>query len=71
MCQGEKVHHLEIQLGYQHRGVENLFINNSLRFPMHLAESIAGDSVIAHGSAYAQAMEATCRTLMFRGGHSP
>jgi Ni,Fe-hydrogenase III large subunit len=58
MCQGENVHHLEIQLGYQHRGVENLFLKNYLKFPIHLAESIAGDSVIAHASAYAQAMEA-------------
>ena len=58
MCRGENVHHLEIQLGYQHRGVEKLFLNNNLRFPIHLAESIAGDSVIAHASAYAQAMEA-------------
>ncbi len=57
MCQGEQVHHLEIQLGYQHRGVERLFRKNRVRFPIHLAESIAGDSVIAHGSAYAQAME--------------
>ncbi len=58
MCQGENVHHLEIQLGYQHRGVEKLFANNRLRFPVHLAESIAGDSVIAHGCAYAHAVEA-------------
>ncbi|MCU0821333.1 MAG: NADH-quinone oxidoreductase subunit C, partial [Spirochaetes bacterium] len=57
MCQGENVHHLEIQLGYQHRGVEKLFIKNRLESPVHLAESIAGDSVIAHASAYAQAME--------------
>src|SRR5690606_22152460 len=26
MCHGEKVHHLEIQLGYQHRGVEALLL---------------------------------------------
>ncbi len=25
ICNGEKVHHLEIQLGYQHRGIERLF----------------------------------------------
>ncbi|MBN2041604.1 MAG: hydrogenase [Spirochaetes bacterium] len=58
MCQGENVHHLEIQLGYQHRGVEKLILKNNLKFPVHLAESIAGDSVIAHCTAYAQAMEA-------------
>jgi Ni,Fe-hydrogenase III large subunit len=57
MCQGENVHHLEIQLGYQHRGIENLFLKNNLKYPVHLAESISGDSVIAHATAYAQAIE--------------
>lgn len=57
MCHGEKVFHLEIQLGYQHRGVEHLMINNRMKYPVHLAESIAGDSVIAHASAFVQAFE--------------
>ena len=26
MCHGERVQHLEIQLGYQHRGVESLLL---------------------------------------------
>ncbi len=26
VCNGEKVLHLEIQLGYQHRGIEKLFV---------------------------------------------
>jgi len=55
MCQGENVYHLEIQLGYQHRGVERLF--KGKRFQETLAESIAGDSVIAHVSAYTMNME--------------
>jgi Ni,Fe-hydrogenase III large subunit len=62
MCHGERVHHLEIQLGYQHRGVEYLFregrVPAGVPVNIHLAESIAGDSVIAHGSACAQAVEA-------------
>lgn len=37
MCLGEKVHHLEIQLGYQHRGVEKLLLR---RPPMALAPVI-------------------------------
>ncbi len=57
MCHGETVHHLEIQLGYQHRGVERLFVEADRRFTPHLAESIAGDTVIAHASAHADAME--------------
>jgi len=56
MCNGEKVYHLEIQLGYQHRGVENLFLCND-RFLPHLAESIAGDTVIGHTMVYTRAME--------------
>ncbi|HQL83041.1 MAG TPA: hypothetical protein PK307_12615 [Spirochaetota bacterium] len=58
MCQGEDVYHLEIQLGYQHRGVEELMVKNYRRSGIHLAESIAGDTVIGHGTAYADAVEA-------------
>ncbi len=56
MCHGETVYHLEIQLGYQHRGVEALFIQHRGLAP-HLAESIAGDTVIGHTTAYAHVME--------------
>ncbi len=60
-CTGEDVHHLEIQLGYQHRGVERLM--EGAATPQHplrnrLAESIAGDTAVGHGLAYAGAMEA-------------
>jgi Ni,Fe-hydrogenase III large subunit len=58
MCHGEDLFHLEIQLGYQHRGVEALFLRDDLRDKICLAESIAGDSVLAHGLAYVQAVEA-------------
>lgn len=57
MCHGETVYHLEIQLGYQHRGVEQLFLQRQ-GFQPHLAESIAGDTAIGHVTAYAQALEA-------------
>ncbi|MDP4209828.1 MAG: NADH-quinone oxidoreductase subunit C [Bacteroidota bacterium] len=58
ICDGEKVLHLEIHLGYQHRGVEQLFIKkNSTLQRCILAESIAGDSVIGHSMAYAGLME--------------
>lgn len=58
MCLGEKVHHLEIQLGYQHRGVEKLLLQ---RPPMSLTpvvESICGDSCIAYAWGYLAALEA-------------
>ncbi|MBK8692413.1 MAG: hypothetical protein IPN17_08945 [Deltaproteobacteria bacterium] len=58
MCLGERVHHLEIQLGYQHRGVEGLLLKGDARSKAQLVETIAGDSSIAHGLAYASAIEA-------------
>jgi Ni,Fe-hydrogenase III large subunit len=55
MCHGEKIYDLEIQLGYQHRGVEELFLKTPSN---QLAESICGDSVIAHNLAYSNTIEA-------------
>lgn len=54
ICNGERVNHLEIQLGYQHRGVENLLRKTP---SIQLAESICGDSTIAHSLAFARAIE--------------
>jgi Ni,Fe-hydrogenase III large subunit/Ni,Fe-hydrogenase III component G len=56
-CHGERVLHLEIQLGYQHRGIERMLAGGSVnRLPV-LAESIAGDTVIGHGLAFCEVME--------------
>jgi Ni,Fe-hydrogenase III large subunit len=58
ICNGEQILHLEIQLGYQHRGVEQLFLDRTkLLQRTILAESIAGDSVIGHTSAFAYLFE--------------
>jgi len=58
ICNGEQILHLEIQLGYQHRGVEQLFIDRKkLLQRTILAESIAGDSVIGHTTAFAYLFE--------------
>jgi Ni,Fe-hydrogenase III large subunit/NADH:ubiquinone oxidoreductase subunit C len=58
ICNGEKVLHLEIQLGFQHRGVEHLMLQKKTLLQQSiLAESIAGDTVIGHNIAFAQAME--------------
>ncbi len=54
MCHGETVYHLEIMLGYQHRGVEDLMVKSPSN---QLAESICGDSVIAYNTAYSQIIE--------------
>ncbi|HVX42012.1 MAG TPA: hypothetical protein VHB25_20790 [Gemmatimonadaceae bacterium] len=58
---GELVLHLEIMLGYQHRGVEPLLESGDRHGGMLVAESIAGDTVIAHASAYCGALEALAR----------
>jgi Ni,Fe-hydrogenase III large subunit len=61
-CIGERVLHLEIQLGYQHRGVEQLLLDvDSRRLPI-IAEGIAGDTAVGHGLCYAQAIEALTET---------
>ncbi len=59
ICKGEKVLHLEIQLGWQHRGVEPLFVNKKTLLQKNiLAESIAGDTAIGHTLAFVKMMEA-------------
>ena len=60
MCQGEKIYNLEIMLGYQHKGIEELMLNPNNR----LAESICGDSVIAYNMAFSQVIEALTQTTI-------
>jgi Ni,Fe-hydrogenase III large subunit len=57
-CHGEEILHLEIQLGYQHRGLEELLPERKPSQQLVLVESIAGDSVIAHTTAFCSAVEA-------------
>jgi Ni,Fe-hydrogenase III large subunit len=57
ICEGEKVLHLEIVLGYQHRGIENMMTGSPDLKKALLSETIAGDSVVAHSLAYASAIE--------------
>ena len=57
-CIGERVMHLEIHLGYQHRGIEPLMLQlPPARLPT-IVEGIAGDTAVGHSLCYAQAMEA-------------
>ena len=58
MCHGEQVLHLEIQLGYQHRGVEALLLQRQPLALTPLVETIAGDSSIAYAWSYCNALEA-------------
>lgn len=57
-CHGEVVQHLEIQLGYQHRGAEALCVGRRPEHVPHLIETVSGDSSVAHAWAYAAAIEA-------------
>lgn len=59
ICNGENVLHLEIQLGWQHRGIEKLMLDKKqLLQRTILSESITGDTAIGHSLAFAQLMEA-------------
>lgn len=57
-CNGEEVLHLEIALGYQHRGIEEALIGGPHRATMSQMETIAGDTTIAHATAHATVREA-------------
>ncbi len=57
-CAGEEVLHLEIQLGYQHRGIEKMMPSvPQKRWPI-ICESIAGDTSVGHNLCFSQAVEA-------------
>lgn len=58
ICNGEKVLHLEVVLGFQHRGLERMIREtpNVLRQSV-LAETIAGDSAVSHAVAYCNVLE--------------
>lgn len=58
ICNGEQIMHLEIQLGYQHRGIEQLFLQKKKLLELTiLAESIAGDTTVGHTTAFANLWE--------------
>ncbi len=56
-CHGETVYHLEISLGYQHRGVEKNLINGPHKNTKYLMETVSGDTTIAHTTSYANIIE--------------
>ncbi len=57
-CAGEEVLHLEIALGYQHRGIERAMAGGPHRLTRRQVETVAGDTTVAHTTAYASVMEA-------------
>jgi len=61
ICNGEQILHLEIQLGYQHRGIEHQMVQaKNLPQRTIIAESIAGDTVVGHTLAFANVFESLC-----------
>ncbi len=61
-CRGEEVLHLEISLGYQHRGVLRGLNTCPARRRLHYVETLAGDTTLGHALAYCQAAEALSGT---------
>jgi Ni,Fe-hydrogenase III large subunit len=61
-CAGEEVLHLEIALGYQHRGVEEALVGGPHRATISQMETVAGDTTVAHATAFATIMEALAGT---------
>jgi len=61
-CHGERVFHLEIALGYQHRGIERALAGGPAPRTIHLMETAAGDTTVGHASAHCQALEALAGT---------
>jgi Ni,Fe-hydrogenase III large subunit len=55
-CHGENVYHLEISLGYQHRGIERAMVQGPVKRRIHLIETAAGDTTIGHATAYCHAL---------------
>ncbi|MGE5192174.1 MAG: hydrogenase [Deltaproteobacteria bacterium] len=57
-CHGEQVFHLEISLGYQHRGAERTLAGGPDKRTIHTMETVSGDTSVGHATAYCQAVEA-------------
>lgn len=56
-CYGENVLHLEISLGFQHRGIEARLLGGPDARTVYLMECVAGDSTIAHTTALCLGLE--------------
>ncbi|MCU0874017.1 MAG: NADH-quinone oxidoreductase subunit C, partial [Pirellulaceae bacterium] len=61
-CHGETVYHLEISLGYQHRGVERGLHGGPDSRTIHYIQTLAGDTTAGHTLAHCWAVEALSQT---------
>ncbi len=57
-CNGENVLHLEISLGYQHRGIERQITGRPHNRLIHYIQTAAGDTTTGHTLAYCHLLEA-------------
>jgi len=69
-CHGEEVLHLEIALGYQHRGAEPLLLHRNATRSAIVAETIAGDASIGHALAYCTALESLAGATLSMRTHA-
>ena len=69
-CHGETVFHLEIALGYQHRGIERALAGGPHLASMVQMETAAGDTTIGHATAYAMIREALAQVEAPQRAHS-
>jgi Ni,Fe-hydrogenase III large subunit len=69
-CHGENVYHLEISLGYQYRGVEKQLIGGPHKRTLFHMETVAGDTSIAHSTAYCHILEALANTQTTERAHA-
>jgi Ni,Fe-hydrogenase III large subunit len=57
-CNGENVLHLEISLGYQHRGIEQKMKGSPHNRSLQYMQTLAGDTTIGHTLTYCSSLEA-------------
>lgn len=69
-CHGEQVLHLEISLGYQHRGVESALVSRPSKRFLPYMETAAGDTTIGHTTAYCQIIEGLSGTRVSARAHA-
>ena len=58
LCHGEDVLHLEISLGYQHRGIERALTGGPGPLFLQHMQTLSGDTTIGHATAACQNLEA-------------
>ena len=69
-CHGEQVFHLEIALGYQHRGIERALLGGPTPKTVFYMETAAGDTTIGHTLAWAQLVESLTGTKVPARAHA-